>query len=108
MSEAIRQMLRDRAAGREAHLAGLRRELVRRLIEARKAKFVAAFNRQQRYYRASTDRGPKLSLDAAVECEAAHLAMDPGWDAERAWRYSESRQAAVEEVEAELDRRVGP
>lgn len=107
MSETIRRMLRQRDDAAKAHEAGLRRELVRRLVTARKDRFVAAFNRQARYYRAGTGRGPKLSVDAAVECEAAHLAMDPGWDAERAWRYAEARDACLAEVEAELERRRG-
>lgn len=105
MSEAIRRMLADRAEGEQASEAGLRRELVRQLVQARKAKFVAAFERQQRYYRMATGRGPQMLLDPRAECEAVHLAMDPGWGAERAWQYSETRQACVAEVEAEIERR---
>lgn len=105
VSERIRRMLAERETAKQASEAGLRRELHRRLVEARKAKFVAAFERQQRYYRGTSGRGPKQLIDAAVECEAAHLAMDPGWGAERAWTYSESRDACLAEVEAELERR---
>lgn len=106
MSANLRQMLADIARGKDARERGLRRELIRRMIETRKSRFVGTFTRQQRYYRAATDKGPKLSIDAACEAEAAHLAMDPGWDAERAWNYSETRQAAIDELEAEVARRL--
>lgn len=98
-------MLADRAKADAARDLGLSNELYRQLVDARKARFVAAFNRQARYYRATAGRGQPVTLDTAAECEAAHLASDPGWDAERAWNYSESRDAAMAEMQAELARR---
>lgn len=109
MSEVIKRMLAEREKAEQAHEAALRRELVRRMVETRKAKFVIAFTRQQRFYRErykpGSDALPKLPLDTYALCEGAELASDPGWDAERAWNYSETRQAAIAEVEVELERR---
>jgi hypothetical protein len=110
MSDAIKQMLEDRERAREAHDMGLRRELIRRLVDSRKARFVTSFQRQARYYRERHDnngRSPRLSLDTEAVCEGADLAQDPGWDAERAWRFSLTREKAIAEVEAELERRRG-
>jgi hypothetical protein len=107
VSEGLKRLLKDIERGKSAREAGLRRELIRRLVETRKAKFVAAFTRQQRYYREQGKReGPRLSLEAQAECEGMHLATDPGWDAERAWNYSETRQQAIAELEAEVERRL--
>ena len=108
MSEAIARMLRDREIAADAAQAGLARELNRRIVEVQKAKFVAAFNRQARYHRRNTHTIlPPMPIETLAVCEGADLAADPGWDAERAWRYSETRQRAINEVEAELERRRG-
>lgn len=107
MSEGIKRMLVDRQRAETARGKGLKNELYRRLVEVRKASFVAAFDRHARYHRAVAGQGPKVSIDTAVVCEAAILAMDPGWDAERAWNFSECRQAALAEAQGELERRGG-
>jgi hypothetical protein len=107
MSEGLKRLLKDIERGKNAREVGLRRELIRRLVETRKAKFVAAFTRQQRYYRdKGKTEGPRLSLEAQAECEGMDLAQDPGWDAERAWNYSETRQQAIAQLEAEVERRL--
>lgn len=108
MSEAIKKMLADRERANDAFALGLRKELNRRILEAPKARFIASFNRQARFYRVKTnDKLPRLPLETMAICEGADLAVDPGWNAERAWNYSETRQRAVAEVEAEIERRKG-
>lgn len=105
MSEGIKRMLAEQARAGDLRLGALRRELARRIVESRRAKFIAAFERQQRYHRMKTGRGPNMDLDVRAACEAAELAQDPGWGADRAWRFSETRDACLAEVEAELERR---
>jgi hypothetical protein len=78
MSDGIKRMLAQRQETADAEQAGLRRELVRQLVAARKARFVATFERQQRYHRMKVGRGPQMALDPRAECEAAELAADPG------------------------------
>jgi hypothetical protein len=111
MSEAIKRMLHEREQAGRAHEAGLRRELVRRLVEARKQLFVHAFERMQRYHRARSfsrhSPVPNMPLETMAVCEGAELAADQGWLAERAWQFSETRERALAEVEAELERRRG-
>lgn len=107
MSQAIKDMLADRERAADAHEVGLRRELNRRLVDTRKSLFVAAFERQQRWHRMQHQGGAKLTPDAMAVCEGAELAIDPGWDAERAWRFSVTREAALQQVQDELDKRHG-
>jgi hypothetical protein len=107
MSENIKRMLAEREKAAEAHAAALRREINRRIVETAKAKFTAAFQRQVRFHRARTNPAfLPLPLETLATCEGAELAADPGWDAERAWTYSETRARAVAEADAELDRRL--
>ncbi|MEO6360565.1 MAG: hypothetical protein ABIO43_08340 [Sphingomicrobium sp.] len=99
-------MLADRERAAQTHDLALRRELTRRIVDSTKQKFVTAFVRQQRFYRVRTSANlPPLPIETLAVCEAVELAADPGWDAERAWKYSESRQLAVDAVDAEFERR---
>lgn len=85
MSDRIKAMLADREKAARAHEAGLRRELNRRIVEAARAKFAAAFERQQRYERVRASATlPPLPIETEAVCEAVYLAQDPGWDADRA------------------------
>ena len=106
MTAAIKRMLADREQATETHELALRRELNRRIVEAAKLKFTSSFARQQRFYRSRYSSVlPALPIETLAACEAAELASDPGWDAERAWNFSETRQRAIAEVALEIERR---
>lgn len=95
----LRQFLAERERGADVWRAARRRELLADVLLPRKHAFLAAFRLAQRYH-----SGQRLAPTDYAMAEAMWLASDPGWDAERAWNYSETRRQGLVELSA-LERR---
>lgn len=91
MSEAIKQMLRDREKAGQMHEAARRRAIIAPI----KRSFAAGFNlmRQER---------SKMDAKAAAFQEGCDTGLfDAGCDLETAWRISDARKTLLDFFEAE-------